>query len=46
MSLLKEIKNEAKKNGTKIQTSEEREIETKLNKLFYLEKDIKKNYSF
>lgn len=46
MSLLNEIKNEAKRNGTKIQTSEEREIETKLNKLFYLEKDIKKELQF
>lgn len=46
MSLIKEIKNEAKKNGTKIQNTEEREIETKLNKLFYLEKDIKHELQF
>lgn len=46
MSLLKDIKKDAVRSGTKIQTSEAQEFEKKLNKLFYLERDIKKETQF
>lgn len=46
MSLLKDIKKDAVRSGTKIQTSEAQEFEKKLNKLFYLEKNIEKETQF
>lgn len=46
MGVLEEIKKEAAGNRTKIQTTEEAELEAKLNKLFYLDRDIKKEIEF
>lgn len=46
MGLLENIKNEADGNFTKIQSSEEAEIEQVLNSLHYLEKDIPKELQF
>lgn len=46
MGLLDDIKNEAEGKNVKIQSSEERELEQKLNALFYLEKDIEKETEF
>lgn len=46
MGLLDEIKREADGNRTKIQTSEEARLEQKLNKLFYLDKDIPNELKF
>lgn len=46
MGLLDEIKKEASGNRTKIQTSEETVLEQKLNKLFYLDKDIPNELKF
>lgn len=46
MSLLKDIKKDAIKTGTKIQTSNEQEFEKDLNRLFYLPKNIKKETQF
>lgn len=47
MSILDEIKKEAAAGvRTKIQTTAERDIETKLNNLFYLEKDIENEIKF
>ena len=46
MGLLDNIKNDADKNFTKIQTDEERDIEQVLNSLHYLEKDIPKELEF
>lgn len=46
MGILKDIKNEAAGTFTKIQTTEERDLETKLNNMFYLEKDIEKELIF
>ena len=40
MGLLDDIKKEADTNRTKIQTSEEQEVEHILNSLHYLDKDI------
>ena len=41
-----EIKREAEGNRTKIQSSQETELEHKLNALFYLDKNIKKETQF
>lgn len=46
MGLIDDIKKDSIKNRTKIQTSQEEELEHKLNALFYLEKDIKKELKF
>lgn len=46
MGLLDQIKKEAQGNGTKIQTTENAEFEAKLNKLFYLDKDIENELKF
>lgn len=46
MSLIDEIKNNATKNGTKIQTSEDAKLEKELNKLFYLQKNIEEETKF
>lgn len=46
MGLLDQIKQEADKNGTKIQSTEEQQMEAKLNKLFYLEKDVERETEF
>lgn len=46
MGLLEDIKRDAVRTGTKIQTDEERELEVKLNRLFYLPKDIKNETKF
>lgn len=46
MGLIDDIKNDAVGNRTKIQTSQESEIEHRLNKLFYLDKNIPKEMQF
>lgn len=46
MGLLDQIKKEAAGNRTAIQTTENAELEGKLNRLFYLEKDIDKELQF
>lgn len=46
MGIINDIKKSATKNGTKIQTTEARELETILNKLFYLEKDVDEETRF
>ncbi len=46
MGLINEIKNNAQKNRTKIQTSEASELEKILNNLFYLDKNIKEETEF
>lgn len=46
MGLMDDIKKDATRTGAKIQTEEERELETKLNKLFYLSKDIENETKF
>ena len=46
MSLLKDIKKDVVRSGTKIQTSEAQDFEKKLNKLFYLGKNIEKETQF
>lgn len=46
MSMLDNIKKEAVGTMTKIQTTEEKELEAKLNTLFFLEKDIPKEIAF
>lgn len=46
MSILEDIKKEAVGAMTKIQTTEEKELEAKLNALFFLEKDIPKEIAF
>lgn len=46
MGLMEEIRKEAAGNGTKIQSTEEQELEKKLNALFYLDKDIEKELQF
>lgn len=46
MSILNDIKKEAAGIKTKIQTTEERELEVKLNNMFYLEKRIEEEVSF
>ena len=42
MGLMDEIKREAEGNRTKIQSSQEAELEHKLNALHYLDKNIEK----
>lgn len=46
MGLLDEIKSDAIRSGTKIQSSEEAELEKKLNRLFYLDKNIPEELKF
>lgn len=46
MGILKDIKKDADKSFTKIQSDEERFIETELNKLFYLDKKIEDELVF
>lgn len=46
MGIINDIKKSATKNGTKIQTTEARELETILNKLFYLEKNVDEETRF
>lgn len=46
MGLIDRIKQEAEMNGTKLNTVEERELETLLNSLFYLDKNIPKELEF
>lgn len=46
MGILSDIKAEAAAKGVKIQTSEERDLEHKINNLFYLEKNIDKEIEF
>lgn len=46
MGLIDSLKNEAHKNFTKIESTQDRELETKLNKLHYLEKDIENELIF
>ena len=46
MNLMDAIKRDAVQKGAKIQSSEEEELEKKLNKLFYLEKDIDNEVKF
>ena len=40
MGLIDDIKKEADRNGTKLQSTEEQKIEQLLNSLFYLDKNI------
>ena len=46
MKLTDEIKRDATKTGTKVQTEEAAEIEQKLNRLFYLDKNIPEELKF
>lgn len=46
MNLMDAIKRDAVQKGAKIQTSDEEGLEKKLNKLFYLEKDIDNEVKF
>lgn len=46
MGLLDSIKNDASKNRTKIQTDESRQLETILNRMFYLPKNIEEETKF
>ena len=46
MGLINDIKKEATGNNTKIQTSEARELDVILNKLFYLPKNIEEEAAF
>ena len=46
MGILEDIKRDAIQTGTKLQTSEEREIEELLNNLFYLDKNIPEELKF
>lgn len=46
LKLIDEIKKDAIKSRSKIQTSEERELEGKLNRLFYLDKKIEEETEF
>lgn len=46
MSIIKQIKQDALGNKTKIQDSEARELEQILNQLFYLQKDIEEEVKF
>ena len=46
MKLTDEIKRDATKTGTKLQTEEATEIEQKLNRLFYLDKNIPEELKF
>lgn len=46
MGIVKDIKQQAKNNRTKIQTSESATLEKILNRMFYLDKDIKKEVQF
>jgi hypothetical protein len=46
MGMLDQIKKEAARNGTKIQSTEQRDFEAKLNQLFYKEKNIQKELQF
>lgn len=46
MGIINEIKKDSIKNGSKIQSSEARDLEIILNKLFYLEKDIDEEVNF
>ncbi len=46
MGLINDIKKEATGNNTKIQTSEARELDVILNKLFYLPKNIEEESAF
>lgn len=46
MGLVDDIKNQATKNGTKIQSSDASALEKIFNQMFYLPKDIKKETAF
>lgn len=46
VGIIDDIKKDAKGNMTKVQTSEERDIEKLLNSLFYLDKNIPKELEF
>lgn len=46
MGLIDEIKKGAEKNGTKIQSTKEQELEKIFNKMFYLEKNIDEEVKF
>lgn len=46
MGILEDIKKDAIQTGTKLQTSEERDIEELLNNLFYLDKNIPEELKF
>lgn len=46
MSLLDDIKAESEGRQVKVQTDEERALEAKLNRLFYLDKDVEKETEF
>lgn len=46
MGLVDDIKNQATKNGTKIQSSDATALEKILNRMFYLEKDIEGETAF
>jgi hypothetical protein len=45
-SLMDSIKKQANKNGTKIQTSQDAELEKILNRLFYLDKNVEEETKF
>lgn len=46
MGLIDEIKKSAEKNGSKLQSTEARDLEVILNKLFYLDKNIDEEVAF
>ena len=46
MGLINDIKKSAKMNGTKIQSTESRELEAILNRMFYLDKNIEEETRF
>lgn len=46
MGIIDSIRNDARKNGTKIQSDDAAKLEGILNRMFYLEKDIEKETEF
>lgn len=46
MGIIDSIKNDSMKNGSKIRTSESANLDTLLNKMFYLDKDIDEEVNF
>lgn len=46
MGIIDDIKKDADKTFTKVQSTQEKEIEQMLNGLFYLDKDIPKELKF
>lgn len=46
MGIIENIKNDAQKNGSKVQSTESAKLETILNRMFYLDKDIDEEVAF